>query len=303
MSKTLVGRARAMVACACVCVLSACGTTSGGVRPSGETIIGQVWDARTGAVLALGDVLKRLEQVDVVLVGEEHGKRRHHEVQREVAAAFAYLRGVPRVVIAVEWLPASSASEVRKWLAGDESADALREATHWDTVWGHSFASYAPVFEWARSNNVQLVPINANPILPKLVARGGTDAVQGRLREQLPPLDSGNEAHKAWFKAQMAAMGDAHPGADEGEAFENLYLAQVLWDETMAKATIELAERTPSVIVFAGLGHTQNGLGIPARLGSLRWLVVRPVTRLEEVREYIRDAPFPERDADLLWMP
>jgi uncharacterized iron-regulated protein len=91
------------------CLLASCGTTSGGVRPSGETIIGQVWDARTGAVLALGDVLKRLDQVDVVLVGEEHGKRRHHEVQRAVAAAVAYLRGVPRVAIAVEWLPASSA--------------------------------------------------------------------------------------------------------------------------------------------------------------------------------------------------
>ncbi|MCC6623842.1 MAG: ChaN family lipoprotein [Deltaproteobacteria bacterium] len=261
-----------------------------------------VWDGRTGERLAPDEVLLRLGAADVVLVGEQHGERAFHRTQAQVLAVAS---AVGFRIAAVEWLPWHRRAAVRA-LGGQPVERALHELYHgldWPRTWGHDFAAYVPALAFALERMV-LEPLNARRELSKAVARGGRDAVPEDLRDEAPPLDSGSDAHRAWFADKMGVGAPGghggHGHAMSAETLERYYLAQLVWDETMARNTRELA-RAGKVVVLAGLGHTERGLGIAARLGDLKALVVRPVADEAEARERARDAGFPEREADLLW--
>jgi uncharacterized iron-regulated protein len=262
-------------------------------------------------VLQSSDVQRRLSGAAVVLVGEHHGTPEHHALQQRVALSLARQRGSSRVVAAIEWLPRSARLALRGWLAGSEDATALSEAVAWQGVWGHDFDAYRPFFEALRAAGIAIEPVNAEPGLARAVARGiELDATQKAL---LPPLDSGDDAHRAWFAEQMRAM-HGHHGAHHGAAapdgaeaqarMARLYRAQLVWDETMARNIVSLLnEGFEQVVACAGMGHTTRGLGIAARLGSHAWLVVHPVMSLDDAMVRVADRPYPEREADLFWVP
>ncbi|MFO0748689.1 MAG: ChaN family lipoprotein [Myxococcota bacterium] len=298
--------------------LSACASASGGGAPPMPddpsrlafevSLTGpasaRAWDGRTGAPLDFDALVARLGAVDVVLVGEEHGTPDFQATQLQVAqvARVADYRS-----IGVEWLPWS----LRPTLAafrGPSSPDVLRAlyaAVDWPHTWGYAFSSYAPIFAWALDASMPVEPLNARPEIAHAVATDTVSSLPEALRAEVPPLDSGSDAHRAWFRARMAAAAHGSPhghghGPLDDAGLERFYRAQLVWDETMAGHVVALAG-SGKVVVFAGIGHTERALGIPARLGSLRYLVVRPVADEDEARVRVKDADFPEREADILW--
>jgi uncharacterized iron-regulated protein len=284
-------------------VLALAGCASAGPRPSARDPGGRVVDARSGRVVAPDELDRRLAAARVVLVGEEHANPAFHAVQEEVLWRVAKLVS-GRVAMGVEWLPRSTRPALEGFLGASPPAslDALRAAVRWDELWGHDFQAYRPLLGAARRLGVAIVPLNAEPGLARLVAKGGVERVPPERRAELPPLTSGSEAHRAWFAARMEAAEKQHPGhAVTGEALERYYLAQLVWDETMAAALREAAA-SQVVVAFAGLGHVERGLGIPARLGDLPCLVIVPVPSLAEAERRAREADFPEREADLFWV-
>ena len=260
------------------------------------------------------DLAERLRETRVVLVGEQHAEAVSMATHVEVLDAVARLAAGRRVAVAVEWLPHSARLAAAGWVAsigsggGDkgESVESLRVAVDWDRVWGHDFAAYAPVLLTLRSHGFQLVPVNAEPGLARLVARHGKDGVPDERKAELPPLDSANDAHREWFFGVMREMAQHHGGhgASSDEALGRMYLAQLVWDETMAAHVSELATRFDLVIVFAGTGHIGRGFGIPERIESgLTKLIILPSATAVEAADRVRDEPFPGREADLFWVP
>lgn len=284
-----------------VAMLSAC-ASAGAVRtPEGDER-GRVIDGRTGAVLSQAEVTRRLLDARVILVGEEHANPAYHAVQREVLERVVALQ--PGTAMGIEWLPRSSEGVLDGFLktSPPPPIGELSALVDWDRVWGHDFAAYADLFETARRLRIPVVPLNAEPGLARLVARGGIAGVPPERAAELPPLNTGNDAHRAWFRERMEAASEGHPGhAVSGDAFDRMYLAQLVWDETMARSVVHAAE-TRKVVVFAGLGHVEHGLGIPARLGDLTRLVIVPVLSASDARSRVRDADMPEREADLFWL-
>jgi len=298
---------------AVVATLSACASTGERAPPGGEGQGSIVVDGRTGAVLSEAEVTRRLRAARVVLVGEEHANPAFHAVQRVVLERVVAVEtnGSHHIVVGVEWLPRSSEGVLDDFLnrSPQPPIAELRSLVDWDEVWGHDFDAYAALFETARRVHVRIVPLNAEPGLARVVARGGVAGVPPERAAELPPLDSGNEAQREWFRARMEAAAEGHPGhALSGEALDRMYLAQLVWDETMARSVIAAivspaaATETRQVVVFAGMGHVEYGLGIPARLGGLTHLVIVPVVSLEDARSRVRDAAMPEREADLFWL-
>ncbi len=255
-------------------------------------------DGRTGDPVSPEAAIARLAEARVVLVGEAHGTASHHRFQATVAQALG-----SRAVAAVEWLPHSARFAVAGWLLSAESPEAFFDAIDWRRLWGHGTDAYAPFFSAMRGARIPVVPINAEPVLARAVARGTPLAPEDAAR--LPPLDTGSDAHRDWFFAQMAGLGAAHghggahgPGADP-DRLERMYRAQLVWDETMAGHVRRLAEVHAPVVVCAGTGHTTRALGIAARLGELSFVIVHPAASLDEARARSRDVAFPEREADL----
>lgn len=266
---------------------------------------GRIIDARSGRALSPAEVDQRLLAAQVILVGEEHATPMYQTVQREVLERVEALD--PRhTALGIEWLPRSATLALDDFVTATppESLAALRAAVDWDAVWGHDFDAYADIFESARRQLIPIVALNAEPGLARLVARHGVAGVPPERTAELPPLDSGNADHRDWFRARMQAASEGHPGHSvSGAAFERMYLAQLVWDETMARSISEALIDVRRIVVFAGLGHVEQGLGIPARLGAgVARLIIVPVASADDARSRARDAELPMREADLFWV-
>jgi uncharacterized iron-regulated protein len=262
-------------------------------------------DGRSGATLTDGELAQRLAESRVILVGEQHAEPVSMAAHVAVLDAVARVAQGRRVAVAVEWLPHSTRLAAAGWVASNEGLESLRTAVDWERVWGHDFAAYAPVLTALRGHGFALVPVNAEPGLARLVARHGKDGVPDDRKAELPPLDSGNDAHRKWFFGLMREMAHHHGGhAASDETLGRMYLAQLVWDETMAARVSELTRHFDLVIVLAGQGHIGRGFGIPERLEEgLPKLVILPSGEADDAVQRAKDEPFPEREADIFLIP
>ena len=291
-------------------VAACAGTRQSMTYPHIDVAAPDMRDPDDGARLGADAVAARLRATRCVYVAEQHAVPAYHAVQRAVLERLA--RGGAELVIAIEWLPPSAGLALDAWLSGADPVEALATALDWAHRWGHEFAAYAPIFRWAREHDVRIVPVNAERGLARAVARAPLAEVPPETRAILPPLDTGNPPHRAFFDAMMqAAMAGHGGGALADTVLDRYYLAQLVWDETMSRNVAELladpAHPRRVVVVFAGAGHILHGLGVPLRVRALTGLpftIVLPVPmgELAEREAGPPGAPYPARDADLLWV-
>jgi uncharacterized iron-regulated protein len=96
------------------------------------------------------------------------------------------------------------------------------------------------------------------------VGRNGLGALTESQRKWVPDPFLGNEGHRAVFASLMGG----HPMT--GPQGENVYAAQVTWDEGMATSALDyMSGRFSSkaiMVVVAGSGHMMYGQGINYRV-------------------------------------
>ena len=280
-----------------LCLLSgclmACGSTVGRV-PAGSQIKGLGADSGVegpaGQRLTPDEILKAFGEGDIFVVGERHA-------DPVSVASHLHVLGLVQasgrsMTIGVEWLPESAAPAIAEYLECKISESEFLETSGWNTVWGFPFSVYAPIFHWAREHQVIIRGLNAPPGLARRLGREGLDGISEDDRASLTSLDSADAGHKAYFARRMAEVAAAHGGGGHGghhggsgawevgsPLLERYYLAQLLRDEHMARSAAGLWTAGEVVVVLAGLGHVEYGLGIPMRLQDLgaRILVVEPL--------------------------
>jgi uncharacterized iron-regulated protein len=188
-----------------------------------------------------------------------------------------------------------------EWRAGRIDETVLRRETEYDERWGFDFSMYRPILEYARSNGIEVIALNAPRELAYAVAKDGIDGLSLEQAAMLPELDLANEQHRALFDEEF----DVGDHAAQAE-IDQYYQAQVVWDETMASRVAEVLGRVdgPSkMIVLAGRVHVKRGLGIPDRAskrGAAPYAVVMPVTR-EELKTELK-LSVEGRSADFFWV-
>lgn len=242
--------------------------------------VGSIIDSRSQAVLT-GDQLKaRLQQAQVVVVGEHHTHPGHHQVQLDVLKAMS--KGPDQVVVVVEWLDHTAQAHCDRLSAGDISVEEFARLVDWKNKWGYGLKLYAPILEFVRANKLPLVAANAPLKVVRSVARQGLDSLTPQQRAQLAPaldLDEGP------YRTRLLAMAKAH-GVGEQAAQHDFAVAQIARDETMAHHLAERMIPWPQskrrAVLFAGGGHLAHGLGlmprIARRLPGVRILTVLPVS-------------------------
>lgn len=273
--------ARLLIAAALALLVAGCG---GAPRAEGtlrEIEPAPVVDTATGARMTLEALAEALDGTRVVYVGERHDAPADHEVQRALTAALI-ARGEP-LAIGMEMFQRPFQSPLDAYVAGTIDEPELLRATEWQERWNMDFGLYRAILELAREARAPVVALNAAREVTRTLARQGEDALTEEQRASLPrEMDRDDPEHRAMV---MEALGH-HPGMDP-EVLERFYLAQVVWDETMAERIAEVlaSEGTPSrMVVLAGRMHVQAGHGIPrraARRGAAPYRIVLPLTEGE----------------------
>ena len=232
--------------------------------------------------MPLSALIDDLAQSSVVYIGEKHASRDYQAVQRTVVQALVE-RNMD-IVIVVEWLPMEAQPVVEQWVDGQLSEKQFVKKVQWAARWGFPFSTYAPLFRYAQTHRIPIVAANAPQGLARRLGRVGLCGLNAEEKKQLTGLDSGNDRHRKYFHTMM--LHTAHHAPKHGEAphhqpapverckgepahwLYRYYKAQLLRDESMAMQVQRSMRSDRIVVVLAGTGHIEYGLGIPGRVHS-----------------------------------
>lgn len=235
------------------------------IGPKGEVRVelNQLTDTRSGKAATAEDVAKAADRVSYVYLGENHATAPHQQLQADVVNALV-ARG-RRVVIGLEMYTRPKQSWLDQWSAGGLSEEEFLEKSDWKGQWGFGFEFYRPIFQAAKEKKLPMVALNVPRDWVREVGRNGLGALTTEQKLQLPAeIFLGNRSHRSVFEALMGG----HPIT--GARGENIYAAQVLWDEGMADTAIKWMERYGDektvFVVIAGVGHTMFNQGINYRI-------------------------------------
>lgn len=216
-----------------------------------------------GTALSETRLFNELSRYDVVCLGERHDDPHHHYAELvaiQELARRAQHRG-EALGVGFEMFQAPFQSQLDAFSRGRLDAAELRERSEYDTRWGLPFAYYRPLLEAGRDAGLPLLALNARRELSRAVAQQGL-SLPPELERELPELDLADSAHRALFNELIAGHPEGHGSP------ENLYAAQVVWDETMATRASEflLAFRpVRKLLIVAGVAHCADP-AIPSRI-------------------------------------
>jgi len=204
------------------------------------------------------DVIERLAQADVVILGEVHDNPAHHQVQADILIALA-----PKAVV---WEMITQ--EQADGLASIPISDASLVADHldWATSGWPDFDLYSPVF--AAATGAQqfggMVPRSSSKSVMEQGAATffGSDAAEYGLDQPLPI-----EEQQIREADQMTNHCDALPV----EMLPMMVEFQRLRDTVLADAVVQAIQATGGpVAVITGNGHARTDRGVPVYLANAR---------------------------------
>jgi uncharacterized iron-regulated protein len=136
----------------------------------------------TGQAVDLSQALGDVHAGHIVVIGEEHDDRQHHE--NELAVLRALLRQSLRVSVGMEFLAYPDQPFVDRYVRGDMAEADFLSAVHWG---GAPFAWYRPLVLFPRDAGGETVALNAPEVLTRAIAQRGLDALSDQERALLPP--------------------------------------------------------------------------------------------------------------------
>jgi uncharacterized iron-regulated protein len=244
------------------------------------------WRSGT-TVLTPPTVIRDLSQVQVIYLGETHDVAADHQAQLQIVQT-VYGQN-PRLAIALEMFQRPAQPYLDQYLAGKITETELQQKSEYDQRWGFPWEYYAPILRFAKEQQIPLIALNVPSEITRKVAREGLAALTDRERQWIPPETEIRTDNAAYRQIIQAVYEQIHQGRSASSSFENFFLAQVLWDETMAQGIVDFLKANPdrTVIALAGDGHIAYGHGIPSRVSrripevQQRSVIVNPDAGME----------------------
>ncbi|MBD2040931.1 ChaN family lipoprotein [Microcoleus sp. FACHB-672] len=213
------------------------------------------------------EVLQELSKANVVYLGETHDSAEDHKAQLEILKELH--RQNPKIAIAMEMFQRPYQNIIDKYLAGKLTETELVEKSEYEKRWGFPWEYYAPMLQFAKENKLPVLALNTPSELTRKVVREGLEGLTETDRQYIPTASEIDLSNKEYRQMVLDSF-KQHQQAGHGSSadFERFFLAQVLWDETMADVIAQFLKQNLGyqVVVLAGQGHVIYGYGIPSRV-------------------------------------
>lgn len=195
-----------------------------------------------------------LSGYDIVIVGELHDNKVHHDNQAAIASKIA-----PKALV-FEMLSPEQVDRARG--VPHDNMNALEEALAWSETSWPSFALYFPIFAAAPEARLYGAEIPIENV--KEAVRSGAVAQFGRANA-LYGLDAPLNPHEQ--KVRETFQAEAHCNALPEPLLPGMVEAQRLRDASFARTTLQALEETGGpVLVITGNGHARTDWGMPRYL-------------------------------------
>lgn len=200
----------------------------------------------------------------VIVVGESHDNRAHHDLQLKIIRTLH--EGGTVLAVGLEMFRAENQELLDKWWRWGMSTEQF-EALYREN-WGMPWILYRDIFLYSRQKRIPLVGLNVPREVIAKVAREGYGSLTESERKKLPPglTCTVDEAYRSFIRKTFAEH--AH---GSGRSFENFCEAQMVWDTAMAIYALEYLDKNPAgrMVILAGSVHAWKR-AIPRQLATLR---------------------------------
>jgi uncharacterized iron-regulated protein len=274
------------------------------------------WQDRQGKPHEARLLIENWSKQQVIYLGETHDQLTDH--QRQLILLKSLHQQRPNMVIALEMVQQPYQSALDDYIAGKIDETTLQRRTEYAKRWGFDWSLYAPIFQWAKQENIPLLALNTPTEVTRKVSRQGLQSLTWPDRRFIPPLSEIRTEPPAYRQMLQSIFSTVHQGqgntaqpnpaaiAKQQDRFERFFQAQVLWDETMAARIAQQLRQQPDklVVVLAGQGHLVYRYGIPDRVERRIPNAIQQTVLLLSL-----DSEMPRQDqagraiADFVWTP
>ena len=222
--------------------------------------------------IGFAPMMQELAGARVILVGETHDDKKHHDLQLEVLRML-HARGVP-LAIGLEMFVTESQRELDKWSDGTMPEQSFRQV--YSRNWSVEWRMYRDIFLFAREHRIPLIALNVpQPIMAKVAAHGFASLSREDKKELPPDVTCVLNTPYTEFLRKVYSEHIANHGS-----FTYFCEAQTLRNNEMAWNIARYARAHPgqTVVTLAGAWHVVKN-GIPeqlARYGELPCKVILP---------------------------
>jgi uncharacterized iron-regulated protein len=237
-----------------VSVLIIIGVVGAGQKQSDQ----RMYDLNLGKETRMSEAVTLLKQNRIILVGEHHSNKKHHEAQLGVIRTLKET-GI-KVAIGLEMFRSDSQQALDRWISGDIGEEKFQQI--YNDNWNFPWSAYRRIFEYAREEKIPLIGLNVPRNITRQVSQQGfkslTAAQKGKLSNVTCRVD---EEYMNYIKNAFGAH--AHGNLD----FTYFCEAQLVWDNVMAINTLNYLQKYPDavVVVLTGTGHARKG-AIPRQI-------------------------------------
>jgi uncharacterized iron-regulated protein len=220
----------------------------------GEIQNNQIIHLPTGLVVNLEQMVDTIVNSRVIYIGETHDNLEAHRIQLEVIKKL-FQRRNGKIAVGMEMFRKSAQPDLDLWYNSQLSDEKFKKI--FLKNWGGGYKLYQPIFEYLKSNHIQLIGLKSSRETEARLKKGFTQV-------NFPEMDENDIYHKAYAEAIFGGNSSKH-----GHGNNMLYKMLVLWDESMAETVAEFLkdpqQSDSTLIVLAGGFHVQYGYGIPKR--------------------------------------
>jgi uncharacterized iron-regulated protein len=215
-----------------------------------------------GKQVTLSQLTSDAERSDLVLIGEAHDDKRHHEIQLALIRAL-WAKNLP-ITIGLEMIQADSQQALDDWTDGKLSEPAFQKvyAKNWSLNW----ALYRDIFLFARDNHIPMIALNIPKELMTKVSRQGYAALSAEERKDLPQGTTCdlNNPHTSFLKDSFEGL---FKQVSNGRSFAYFCEAQTLRNSGMAMNMVRYLKLHPGrkIVTLAGVWHAVKN-AIPEQL-------------------------------------
>lgn len=211
-------------------------------------------------------VLTEMMRANVVYLGETHDRPQDHQAQLDILRSLQ--RQHPQIIIGMEMFQRPFQPVVDRYINGELTDEQLIEQTEYKKRWGYPWQMYAPILQFAQKQRVPVIALNTPSEVTRKVARAGLESLSPLEKQWIPPKSAILAGPDHYRERMRQIYSEMHHGRSSSSSFERFFLAQVLWDETMAESIAKTLKQNPNalIVVLAGQGHLFYGDGIPNRV-------------------------------------
>ena len=221
----------------------------------------KIYDTQNQKVASADDIINRMNNADVLFLGEEHDDSTCHVLELALLTKLA-AKYPGKTALSMEMFETDCQNVLNEYLEGlIREKNFVSEARAW-----HNYKDYRPLIELAKTQQMPVIAANAPARYVNMVNRMGLTSLEKlskTAKSWLPPLPI-DTATGAYYEKFWQTMG-GHAGNMGGM---QLYQAQNLWDATMAWSIAQFVKkhRDYKILQINGGFHSEEKLGEPAQL-------------------------------------